>query len=209
MGFNFKTQTTPKKKCQDVSQRLGKPNKLIVALGNPGLEYKMTRHNVGWMALDSWTNLLQTRLVTNEERPWIPAGILSYKETSVVKMWTVKPQTGMNVSGGVVSQIINELHIKPEHMCVVHDDLDLAFGDIRKKFGGGSAGHNGLKSIDLHIDTQDYHRIRIGIGRPLKESGINIIDYVLGDFTTLEEPDLSIILGTTREKIREFMESTV
>jgi PTH1 family peptidyl-tRNA hydrolase len=151
---------------------------LIVGLGNPGSEYLFTRHNVGFMFADYLIDLLRMPA----ERSKFSS---VYSETNVNadrfkgKVMIQKPQTFMNKSGISVHQIVSFYKICPNRIVVIHDDIDLPPFEIRSKFGGGSGGHNGLKSIDEAIG-RDYWRIRIGVGRPqLKEQ---VADYVLSNF---------------------------
>lgn len=150
---------------------------LVVGLGNPGSEYERTRHNVGFMAVDNFAghgavwkkekNALTTRCVLEGH-----------------KVILVKPQTFMNNSGISVAALLNFYKIPLENLIVIHDDMDVTVGNCRKKLGGGSAGHNGIKSIDAHVG-REYLRVRIGIGHP-RDMGlpINPSDWVLGIFTT-------------------------
>lgn len=134
---------------------------LVVGLGNPGSEYDKTRHNVGFCVID----LLAER-----------NGVTLSKETSSSqavtanidghKIMLAKPTTYMNDSGIAVGEILRRYKLEPEKLIVVHDELDLEFGDVRIKIGGGLAGHNGLRSIKSHIKTQEFIRVRIGVGKP-------------------------------------------
>lgn len=148
---------------------------LIVGLGNPGDEYSITRHNVGFMAIDSlapkdasWKkekNALTTRIEENGQ-----------------KIILAKPQTFMNNSGESVGPLMAFYKIPLENLIVIHDDMDLQLGTLREKTGGSSAGHNGIKSIDAAIGP-DYKRIRIGIGHPRDfDSKMDPVDWVLGKF---------------------------
>lgn len=148
---------------------------LIVGLGNPGDEYSITRHNVGFMAIDSlapkdasWKkekNALTTRIEENGQ-----------------KIILAKPQTFMNNSGESVGPLMAFYKIPLENLIVIHDDMDLQLGTLREKTGGSSAGHNGIKSIDAAIGP-DYKRIRIGIGHPRDfDSKMEPVDWVLGKF---------------------------
>lgn len=161
---------------------------LIVGLGNPGEEYAKTRHNVGFMAVD---------YITGESALWKKEKhALTYaKNVNGHKVIFVKPQTFMNNSGLAVGALVNFYKIPLENVFVFHDDMDLKLGTIRQKVGGGSAGHNGIKSIDAAIGT-DYNRIRIGIGHPRDfNSPINPADWVLGKFTDAEIKDVNKIIS--------------
>jgi len=152
---------------------------LIVGLGNPGDNYKQTRHNVGFMAADffagddtAWKKEKNALTVRGEE--------------SGYKIIIAKPQTFMNNSGVAVLALMTFYKIPLENLVVIHDDMDLKTGVIREKIGGGSAGHNGIKSIDNAVGNE-YLRIRIGIGHPRDTgSAIDPADWVLGKFSSEE-----------------------
>lgn len=145
---------------------------LVVGLGNPGDEYARTRHNAGFDAVD---------LIADEHRVgyWkTECGALTAK-TSIAgqEVLLAKPQSYMNTSGGPVKQLCSAYGIKPADVVVLHDELDIDPGSIRVKFGGGLAGHNGLKSIADKLQTKDWTRIRVGIGRP--PGRMQVVDWVL------------------------------
>ena len=168
---------------------------LVVGLGNPGKDYDGTRHNVGAAAVqalgiaqDSPLKILREQALTNEIFIGSERVILAF------------PQTFMNNSGQSVSALMRKNSIKnPENLIVVHDEMDLPTGDLRIKSGGGLAGHNGLKSITAHLKTQDYLRIRIGVGKPAnKNKGAN---YVLNRPNKVEQEELSIVIQETVDAI--------
>ena len=149
---------------------------LIVGLGNPGGEYKYTRHNVGFMAVDF--------LAGNDANWKNEKNALVFRtDINGHKVIFVKPQTYMNNSGVAVGALMTFYKVPLENIIVIHDDMDIDVGTFREKIGGGSAGHNGIKSIDVHIG-RDYRRIRIGVGHP-RDFGLPIepADWVLGKFT--------------------------
>lgn len=158
------------------------PRKLIAGLGNPGAEYQGTRHNVGWMVLD--------HLAAEAELAWKQA-----RDSSHLATWQdallLKPGTYMNQSGQPVRHYADYYKIPPGHITVVHDDLDIPFGDVRQRRGGGSAGHHGLDSIVRHLGPE-VTRIRVGIGRPPLPGGG--ADYVLSRFSPDEAEKLPAIL---------------
>ncbi len=148
---------------------------LVVGLGNPGNEYKNTRHNVGFMAIDA---------VAPDDSVWKKEknALTTRFEKDGFKIILVKPQTFMNNSGDAVAPLMAFYKVPLENVVVIHDDMDLKLGDVREKTGGGSAGHNGIKSIDAAIGN-NYRRIRIGIGHPRDfENPMNPADWVLGKF---------------------------
>ncbi len=149
---------------------------LVVGLGNPGAEYQRTRHNVGFMAVS-----------------YLAGGDATWKSEKNAKTTAVNidgqrvifamPQTFMNLSGNAVLGLMTFYKIPLENLIVIHDDMDLPVGKMREKIGGGSAGHNGIRSIDANVGNE-YRRIRIGIGHPRDfELPISPADWVLGKFT--------------------------
>lgn len=146
--------------------------KLIVGLGNPGKEYEHTRHNMGFMAVDEIAKSLNIK-IDKKKFNGLYCEILKNGE----KVLLMKPQSYINLSGDVIRQYMDYFKIDITDLLIICDDMDTEFGKIKLKYKGGSAGHNGLKNIELNLKTQDYKRIKIGISRD------NIIDtknYVLG-----------------------------
>jgi PTH1 family peptidyl-tRNA hydrolase len=147
--------------------------KLIVGLGNPGLEYESTRHNAG-----AWfINILSD--MTHETLSHEPKfhGLFTRTRLHETEVYLLIPQTYMNRSGLSVKTVANYYKIPPEAILVAHDDVDIPVGDIRLKFDGGAGGHNGLVDIIGHLGTRQFYRLRIGVGRP--KTGKEVIDYVL------------------------------
>ena len=145
---------------------------LIVGLGNPGEEYAQTRHNAGFRTVDIIADELRARYWKNE------CGALTakcaYRDNDLV---LAKPQSFMNVSGGPVKKLCDAYGIDGEHLIVIHDELDIDAGTVRCKFGGGHAGHNGLRSICDKLGSRNWFRVRCGIGRP--PGRMDVADYVL------------------------------
>ncbi len=156
---------------------------LLVGLGNPGKEYEQTRHNFGFLAIDS---LLETfarfgniSLISGKKHNYeLWQADLSGKVNGRVLL--MKPLTFMNKSGEAVQPVAHFYHIIPANILVLHDELDIAFGKMKLKVGGGNAGHNGLKSIQQHLGTPEFYRLRLGIEKP---TGFETTSYVLGKFT--------------------------
>jgi len=184
---------------------------LIVGLGNPGAEYERTRHNIGFMAIDhlatSWSISLG-----KEKRFYgiFGEGRLSTRLASSGKIRLLKPTTYMNVSGQSVRACADWFKGNPENILVVYDDMDLPLGKVRLRPSGSAGGHNGMKSIISHLGTQNFPRLRLGIGRGGKVDGDeaiaskanqNVTTHVLGGFSTTETKILPEIL--------ELAESTV
>lgn len=145
--------------------------RLIVGLGNPGTEYAETRHNAGFWLCERLARELGVNL-SRESRFHGLAG-----QARAESLWLLLPQTFMNRCGQSVRALTQFYRIEPAEMLVLHDELDLPPGQMRLKFGGGLGGHNGLKDITAHLGTQDYWRLRIGIGHPGDKNAV--VDYVL------------------------------
>ena len=136
--------------------------RLIVGLGNPGPEYEGTRHNAGFWWVDAAARALGARLVF--ERAY--HGQVARVNRPEGPLWLLEPQTFMNLSGKAVAPLVRFYKIEPQHILVVHDELDLPAGQSKLKLGGSAAGHNGLKDIQAQLGTAEFWRLRIGIGHP-------------------------------------------
>lgn len=167
---------------------------LIVGLGNPGADYVNTRHNAGFMAVDS---------ISEEYNfgSWREKfdGLISEGKIAGEKVYLLKPQTYMNLSGNSVVKAAMFYKILPDNIVVIHDDMDLDISQIKAKTGGGSGGHNGLKSIDSHI-TNGYHRVRLGVGHP-KGVGEVVVNHVLSRFSKTEQEFLDQNIELVTENI--------
>ena len=168
--------------------------KLIIGLGNPGSEYLNNRHNVGFMALDhlyahflfeSWNTKL--------------GGLFSTASLDSEKILLVKPQTFMNLSGICVAKFKQFFKINVADIFVIYDDIDLGFGEVKIKQGGGDAGHKGVRSISRHLQTKDFNRIRLGIGRPSNKEEVS--HFVLSNFSKTEKDKLLILFQSLSEDI--------
>ena len=138
-----------------------KPIRLVAGLGNPGDEYALTRHNAGFATIDKLAERHGARYWKSQAGCLV--GTVQVGSREVV---LAKPQGYMNTSGGPLSKLMRELHVRPEELLVVHDEVDLPSGEVRQKFGGGLNAHNGLRSIKAKLGTADFARVRVGIGRP-------------------------------------------
>jgi PTH1 family peptidyl-tRNA hydrolase len=154
--------------------------KLIIGLGNPGKQYENTRHNVGFMVIDKLSKELSIPLDRQKFN-----GIYGIGHISGEKIILLKPLTYMNLSGECIRPLMDYYEINDDELVVIYDDLDLPVGKIRLRSKGSAGGHNGIKSMILHLATQEFNRIRVGIDRP--NNGMKISDYVLGQFTKEEE----------------------
>ena len=155
---------------------------LVAGLGNPGREYERTRHNVGWMVVDE----LARRRDGSFRSKF--AGQLAEVRDDERRLALLKPETYMNVSGRSVGAATRFFKVEPGSLLVVHDDVDLEPGRLQARLGGGLAGHNGLRSIADALGTQDFLRLRIGVGRPARGDRRPVADYVLSPF----EPEIDV-----------------
>jgi PTH1 family peptidyl-tRNA hydrolase len=156
---------------------------LIVGLGNPGPGYAGNRHNAGFMVADVLAGRMQARFKRDRSRADVVTGVLVGVPVTVGK-----PLTFMNLSGGPVAALRSFYKVPPERIVIVHDELDLPFGVVRVKAGGGDNGHNGLKSITSTLGTRGYARVRVGIGRP--PGRMDPAEFVLRDFSRAEQEQL-------------------
>ena len=156
---------------------------LVVGLGNPGREYAKNRHNVGWMILEE--------LARRHGGSWKGkfSGRLAEIRIDGHKVALLKPETYMNASGGPVGAAARFFKVEPESVLVVHDEGDFDLGRLQARKGGGFAGHNGLRSIAQHLKTQDFLRLRVGVGRPERGDPRPLADYVLSDFEPSDDAE--------------------
>jgi PTH1 family peptidyl-tRNA hydrolase len=152
---------------------------LLVGLGNPGAKYKDNRHNVGFMAIDAIADRFSIGPFKAKYQGQLAEGRIGDQKVALLK-----PETFMNESGRSVGAAAKFYKIDPDHIIAFHDELDLAPAKIRVKTGGGNAGHNGLRSMDAHLGTPNYIRVRLGIGHPGDKDRVH--SYVLGDFSKAE-----------------------
>lgn len=155
---------------------------LFVGLGNPGKQYQHHRHNVGFMVIETLSGH-QVDFASSAKSKF--HGVIAEGRLAGEKIALLMPQTFMNLSGQSVGEAARFYKIDPARIIIFHDELDLPPGEIRVKQGGGNAGHNGLKSIEAHLGTPDFWRVRIGIGHPGDKNRVS--DYVLHDFSKEDE----------------------
>lgn len=165
---------------------------LIVGLGNPGKEYALTRHNIGFMVIDKLIRDFNLSLRGGFNGDYAVSDIFNKR------VYFLKPQTYMNLSGDAVSAIANYFKIETDNILVVHDDIDMEFGKFKLKKGGSSGGHNGIRSIITCLGSEDFIRAKCGIGRPGRKSGRN---YVLSKFENDEMVLLSDFLRLAKDAI--------
>ncbi len=170
----------------------------IVGLGNPGREYASHRHNVGFMAIDELAGHVNAEAFRDKFSG-------SYARASIAGEQAVllKPMTYMNESGRSIQPAMAFFKAKPSELLIIHDELDLPFGDVRLKFGGGHAGHNGLRSAMAHVGTGEFGRLRMGIGRPPPGFRGEVADYVLSSFDPIERASLPDCLKTAVQSVIE------
>ncbi len=172
--------------------------KIIVGLGNPGRTYLKTRHNMGFMVIDLLLNEFNVEL--NEKKFKADYTIVNRLGKKFI---LVKPQTFMNNSGEAVNQLMRYYNIDLENLVIIYDDLDLPCGKIRLREKGNDGGHNGLKSLNQHLGTKEYKRIRIGIDN---NQMIPRADYVLGKPSSEQQEDLSSALTRAKDAVIEFLD---
>ncbi|NGN69588.1 aminoacyl-tRNA hydrolase [Streptomyces sp. A7024] len=160
---------------------------LVVGLGNPGPGYAGNRHNVGFMVADLLADRIGGRFKTHKSRAMVVEGRLGMPGGAMARVVLAKPMSYMNLSGGPVSALAGFYKVPLERIVVVHDELDLDYGVLRLKTGGGDNGHNGLKSLSKSLG-REYPRVRFGIGRP--PGRMEVADYVLKDFSAAERKEL-------------------
>ena len=168
--------------------------KLIVGLGNPGPEYAATRHNIGFMVVACLAEKNQIVLKRSGYQGVFGFGRVVGAETTVLL-----PQTYMNRSGASVASACQSLGVEPGDLIVVHDEIDLDYGCLKIKVGGGHGGHNGLRSINAALGVTNYNRLRVGIGRPIGNSDVS--DYVLSRFATVERKHLKDYIEKAAEAL--------
>lgn len=172
---------------------------LVVGLGNPGREYARNRHNVGFLVADLLAKRLgvsfgrHRRAVADVAEGRLRFGAPgSAQFASGLRLVIVKPMTYMNLSGGPVAGLARFYKVPSNQLIAVHDDLDIPYGQVRAKLGGGEGGHNGLRSLSRSLGTKDYLRVRVGIGRPPGRQ--DPADFVLTDFSAAERKELEFVV---------------
>jgi PTH1 family peptidyl-tRNA hydrolase len=168
------------------------PSRLIVGLGNPGPAYADTRHNIGFMVLDALSTAHGIRVTESRCDALMGTGTIHRLPVTLAK-----PMTYMNRSGGPVRQLLDATDLTCRDIIVIHDDLDLAFGRLKITKKGGDGGHRGIKSIIDACGDDRFIRIRVGIGR--SQADIDVVDHVLGNFTTEESTALTSIIENGRD----------
>ncbi len=174
--------------------------KLIVGLGNPGIKYAQTRHNIGFLFIDSLCNNYQFRLSDNKKFHGSAAKVT----INTHDLWLLKPETFMNLSGKSVASLANFYKIKPEEIVVVYDDLDLPPGTAKLKKSGGHGGHNGLRDIISALGSKDFYRIRLGIGHPGHKS--KVLSWVLNRPSQDDEISFNVAIKNSIDVIEDLID---
>jgi PTH1 family peptidyl-tRNA hydrolase len=169
--------------------------KLVVGLGNPGPEYARTRHNVGFLVADRLAHGLGAEFTVRKF-----ASELAEARSGHEKVWIMKPQTYMNRSGEAVGPALRFWKLGLDDLLVVHDEIELEPFRIQLKVGGGDSGHNGVRSVNAHVGTREYPRVRVGVGRP--PAAVDPADWVLGNFKKAEDAEVSESVERAAEAAR-------
>lgn len=176
---------------------------LVVALGNPGDQYRNTRHNLGWIVLDEFITLLERDGYQVIETKGPKGAYQLWRCKIKGSDWLLcKPLTFMNLSGEAVGLLSRFYRIEPEDILVLQDEIDLPLGRLKIKKGGGTAGHNGLKSLARHLGSNEFVRLRLGVGKP--EHG-EVSNYVLGKFSLSEHKDLQAVVDFAARAVHSYM----
>jgi peptidyl-tRNA hydrolase, PTH1 family len=180
---------------------------LVVGLGNPGREYEQNRHNIGFHVADLLASRLGIRLARHRRAvAEVGEGRLGVG-VDAPRVVLAKPMTYMNLSGGPVAALRQFYKIAPAQILALHDELDLPFGEVRAKFGGGEGGHNGLRSMTQSLGTKDYARTRFGIGRPPGRQ--DPADFVLSDFSSVQRKELEFLIDRAADIAEAIMTNGV
>ncbi|WP_031509272.1 aminoacyl-tRNA hydrolase [Streptomyces megasporus] len=175
---------------------------LVVGLGNPGPGYAANRHNVGFMVADLLAERIGGRFRTHRSRAQVLEGRLGAPGAGGRRVVLAKPMSYMNLSGGPVTALRDFYKVPSDRLVVVHDELDIDYGALRLKRGGGDNGHNGLKSITKALGP-DYHRVRFGIGRP--PGRMPVADFVLKDFSSVERKELDYFVDRAADAVESLV----
>ena len=178
---------------------------LVVGLGNPGPRYALTRHNAGFLVIDalSLAPLAKGQRVAPFQARW--EGQFAELELAGKHVGLLKPETFMNASGRCVRAALTALKLEPEALLLVHDELDIAVGELRLKLGGGDGGHRGIRSVSAELGTPSYGRLRVGIGRPPPDFQGDIADFVLQAASPEEQVELESVLERASEVVEQVL----
>jgi len=177
---------------------------LVAGLGNPGREYANNRHNVGFAVVDLLADRTRVRFGRHRRAVADVAEARLGVGIDAPAVVLAKPMTYMNLSGGPVAALAAFYKIPPERIIAIYDELDLPYGTLRTKIGGGEGGHNGARSISQSLSTKDYHRVRFGIGRPPGRQ--DPADYVLSDFNSTERKELDFLVDRCADIVESIIQ---
>jgi PTH1 family peptidyl-tRNA hydrolase len=172
---------------------------LIAGLGNPGPDYAASRHNLGFMVADLLADRMGVSFRRARQQVFAASGKLAGHAVILAK-----PMSYMNLSGGPVASVGGYYKIPAEQIIIVHDEIDLPFGTIRLKQGGGDAGHNGVKSVTSALRTNNFYRVRVGVGRPAGRQGA--AHHVLKDFTKVERKELPLLVERAADAVEALLD---
>jgi peptidyl-tRNA hydrolase, PTH1 family len=172
---------------------------VVAGLGNPGERYASTRHNAGALVIEELLKRTNAKLKSHKSGTLIAEVVLEQHKVTLAR-----PTSYMNESGRPLGQLMRFYKVDPSRLIVVHDEIDIPFDEVRIKVGGGTAGHNGLKSIVSHLGTQDFIRVRLGMGRPRGSKGAK--DHVLDGFSAAERKELPFLIGRGADAVERIIE---
>ncbi|WP_148615723.1 aminoacyl-tRNA hydrolase [Nocardioides rubriscoriae] len=177
---------------------------LVVGLGNPGEKYAGHRHNIGYLVVDELVRRLGTPLRAHKTgRAEVAEARLGAPGSDGPRLVLARPRSYMNEVGGPVKALATFYKVEPDHVIAIHDELDIAFGTLRTKLGGGDNGHNGLKSMRSSFGTGDFYRVRAGIGRPPGRQ--DVADFVLSNYSTVERKELPFQVDTAADAVESLV----
>lgn len=176
--------------------------KVVVGLGNPGLQYEFSRHNIGFRIIDNLAREIETEFKKVKSYD----SLISRGKINNYNLRLVKPQTYMNLSGKSVNKIVSYYRISFQDLLIVYDDLNLELGQIRIRKRGSAGGHKGVESIIQYLNSEDIPRLRIGIGKPSINSNFDYASYVLSNFDNNEKDKISEVIQLSTEAIKTIIE---
>ena len=178
---------------------------LVVGLGNPGPAYAGHRHNVGYLVADVLAERMGSTFRAHKSgRAEVVEGRLGAPGADAPRVVLARPRSYMNESGGVVSTLAKFYKVPVERIVAVHDELDIPFGALRIKLGGGDNGHNGLRSMRTSLGTGDFHRVRVGIGRPHGRQ--DVADFVLSNYSSAERKELPLLVVEAADAVESLVD---
>ncbi len=173
--------------------------RVVVGIGNPGERYSKTRHNAGAMVIDELLERTHSKLKSHRSGCLIAETVMFQNKVTLSR-----PTSYMNESGRPVGQLMRFYKAEPSSLIVVQDEVDIPFGEVRIKWGGGTAGHNGLKSIVNHVGTKDFVRVRVGVGRPRGRQ--DTVGHVLDSFSSAERKELPLLISDAADAVERIIE---